>query len=377
MLRKILIAAVLLSGMALSAQDIFWVKETVNADTVGTVNTFADPYGIQQAFVAITTTDFIRIVKGADDYDSTTASWTNRTDATKDINTTKDFNSSNWGDVSCWDDETTRNNDVGGCLFNFATGTGIGFHITHNGYIFRNLGVTNATSIGFSVAGPDFITLYKCSAFSVGTDGFTMTGTRNHVVYSLAHSNTGGYGFNFAVTGGVAYRVEAHGNLTAGMRLGASKVVGLLTYSNTGDGLEMDGAGGVAAQVTAWNNGADGIVVTTNGEYTAIVDSISSENTVYNLQAEAGSLVYLLENFFTYNGGTGEILETGIITVQVNVTAPTGAAITFTSATDFLPTSSNVELSILWPRGTTTSEVLAGAIQDVEPVAAGATAYVH
>ena len=363
MLRKILLALTILYmfyvATHLDAQDIFWVVETELADNVGTVNTFADPYGIQQAFAAVTTTDEIRIVKGANDYDSTTNSWTNRTDATKDINSIPTFTGGAYALVSCWTDETTQNNGVGACLFNFNTGTGFGFHVIDSGYFFRNIGTTNTTTAGITLVGNDNF-CYRCSADN-GTFGIRLENARNHCVDCLAHTNsTSGF---FSANQGLCYRCEAYGNTDGVILDVAAAIAGVLTYGNTSDGIVLPDGGNFAAQVTTYDNGVDGVSGT--GDWMVLLDALSTDNTVYNLRAFSGSSFWIVENFFTFNGGTGEILQTGPIINEVDITAPTGAAVTYQNvgAFDFLPTSGNVTLTIPWPRTTTTSVMFGGTIQ--------------
>jgi hypothetical protein len=77
---------------ACAAGDILWVKETVAANTLGTCNSFAAPFGIQRAFreLAAAATPGngiqgeIRIVRGVNNYGPASASWAGRDDGATD-----------------------------------------------------------------------------------------------------------------------------------------------------------------------------------------------------------------------------------------------------------------------------------------------------
>lgn len=359
----------------LQAQNIRWVTETVAADNVGTVNTFADPYGIQAAFAGLGATDVVRIVKGANNYDSTTTSWTNR-DATKAIVLSAGFFTAI---VECWDDEVTRNDSTGGCLMDFTGGTTNGFSVSgnFNKFFFSGIGVTGAAVNGFAFTGDSNVFLYRCTADANGAVGIAISTTTGNVIMCRASGN-GGNGMSGA-TRVFMYKVEASGNTGHGITLTGtgSVAVGVLAYGNTADGIALTAVGTMVAQVTSYDNGSDGMSVTST--WHGISDSVLSGNTAYNYaNTGAGAITSLMEDVFTYGGGTGEILNSAQTQRTQDVTSPTAAAITYQNAAggDFLPVSDNVGLSITWPGGGSVSSLLAGPIQTTGS-GAGATAYAH
>ena len=192
----------------------------------------------------------------------------------------------------------------------------------------------------------------------------------------LSHGNTGN-GFLLA-NNAMGYRLEAHNNSQNGVQLNLDSIaVGILVYDNTLDGVLLAGDYAFVAQVTSYSNTSDGIRVDGATEYATIHDSLATDNGAYNISVGLGGMAYLLESTFTYNGSTGEIENPGLIIDQIDVTAPTAGAVTYQNAGgfDFLVTSGNVELTVPWPRGTTTATPQGGAIQ--ETGGGGATAFAH
>lgn len=356
--------ALLLLLAAPSWAGVYWAVETVNADNVGTVDTYAAPYGIQGAFTAAVAGDEIRVVVGTDTYDSTSTSWTNRA-ADKSIASVSSGTSDSPIIVSCWSDETTQVTTVGGCELDFNTGTGDGFSLNHSFLIFLNIRVSNAATHGFDLTtAADDLTLYEVEVDSAGSDGLNSAGAlRVYIYHSSFHGSAVGVD---AFTHTLLYRNSIYGNTTGvqAVAAGPAYIVGNLIYSNTGVGIETAYDSHQILGNTVYANGGDNISMAEAGiEMVSVVSNLLVGSTGgYGLDisdAGAKALLVLGNNYYNNNLGTRRL--TGSIHVDEDST-PDDAAVSFVSATD-LEVSSGGALEFTFPRGTTDYAGKKGAVQ--------------
>ena len=261
MLKKLLILLVMVGAPAFA--NIYWVAETVAADVVGTVNTYADPYGIQIAFTTADCDDEVRIIQGADDYDSTSTSWTNRA-ADKSIDWVRSCNP--WEPIitSCWSDETTEETGVGACVLDFNTGSSSGFEMTNGGKIMRSLAVENATGSGIS-SGATAALFYRIRASGNGAIGINaFSGQGVNIVECVANNNTT-YGLSIDGTApGAIYLSESYSNVT-GIYAGEAHLFKNIVHDNTGEGIVVELNAGMVLENVSYNNGANGLTRDSNG----------------------------------------------------------------------------------------------------------------
>lgn len=181
--------------------DIAWVKETVEADvghTTGATgaeyNNFAAPFGIQRVYDQSCAGLDVRFLCGADDYDSTTPSWTNRdTNEVINIDTVANPGTGSPIRTTGYANETTPATAAIPCGLNFATGASHGFNVARQRHSFRFLRVYNAAADGFSIAGSgdgSQMTLYGVTLDNNGSDGVEQSASNLRIWFSKIHTNT-------------------------------------------------------------------------------------------------------------------------------------------------------------------------------------------
>lgn len=327
---KLLIFSLLL--VAPLSANIFWVAETVAADNVGTVNTYADPYGIQYAFTNVTCDDQIRIIDGADDYDSTSTSWTNRA-ADKAITAGTSCNVYQPISVTCWTDETTQNFGLGACELDFNTGTGYGIsHVANHGWVYGNIGISNTSSDGFHSTAPDFTVLFRVKVDTAGGDGIVVNNSGSDAFRIVESEVTGSTGDGLDSDGSAAmiYGSSFHNNGGYGVDCaGCISVFKTVSYENTSGGFLIDRGGALIAGVVAYDNGGSGLIRGTNFTGAAILDSVFSEHTAYGLNVTAD--VYLIGRNQYYNNTSGARTIGGSTSIDLEPT-PVTTEITYVDA---------------------------------------------
>jgi len=372
MLKKILIAIALTFVVLVAplSANIYWVAETVAADVVGTVNTFADPYGIQIAFTTAACDDEVRVIQGADDYDSTSTSWTNRA-ADKTIDWVR--NCSAWQPVmaSCWSDETTEVTSVGACVMDFEGGTGNGFELSNGGKIWKSMAVINANGVGVNSGSSDVL-FYRIRVSGSGSVGINAwNGSSINIVECVANNNVT---FGLSIDGtppAAIYLSESYLNAT-GIYAGEAHLFKNIVHDNTGDGIVVEMDGGMVLENVSYNNGANGLTRDANAHGTIYGYNVFADNTTYGYTS--ANQIYLSVGNNFYNNTTDARLTTVVPRIDLDST-PDETAVTFTDPTngDFTQTT-EVQRSISFPRaGTDTG--LVGAVQVTG--AGGATAHAH
>lgn len=377
--------------------DIAWVSAAVNANvglgsgagrclsnTVAGAN-YNDPsvpFGIQAALDCACSGSQIRVLGNTGDYGSSTASWNNRFDATKEIRSVNTV--SNAVSFAGWADDTTScevNNDAVGCpvLLDFAGGTGIGLSIRNQPYFVVGLEIANATTTGLllqtSVIGAGLVVrdsggwgvsmgigtstasvvlvrslVINNGAITANTGGITTVGTNANILYSSILENTGtGVGFNSSRSG-----------------LARSIVQG-----NSGDGIQMNHNAGKLMGNTIRGNGGNGIGVSstvTNASYSSsLLWNLIADNVGWGINSARHSS--RSAGLFAYNvlggNGSGDIN----LALMPNDSWATqfgnvlGAAVVFASATDSRVVS-GAEIVLTYPRGLTTVDINAGVAPD-------------
>jgi len=411
-----------------AAGDILWVKETVAADTVGAFNTFGSPFGIQQAFREVCPEAEIRIVKGTANYDSTTASWTNRDDQPTDPTIyvdTVDATVGTYIRVVGYLDATTpcalsAGAPLAGCPVTLDFSKSLvsaintaGIRISNAGgdyYAWSWIRVTNNVGPGWEIQmgkGEGNI-FYRCQADLNGKQSDASSGAGWYVngggsylrwIASQANDNWGA-GFHIAATNGAVLFSKSFNNQIS-------------IFDPTGSGIVFSGGvSGVAIGNTVWNNEAWGIVANQGG---LIIGNTSRLNVVGGSVAGTGlsSGVTNLAPIAMFNvlGGNQVGLSTGggpnwlgaaignnyggnstgpqdpdpanahVATIDEDGlgagTEPV-TVVTFTGATNPTPTGGTADVNFYFP-GTLLSTFQKGAVQ-VRPAATGGggnSAYAH
>jgi hypothetical protein len=368
-MRKLLL---LLLFLALPASPgVYWVVETVAADTVGTVDTYASPYGIQAAFTAASTAgDEVRIVDGTNNYNSSSTSWTNRA-ADKAIDSGGTGTTDAAIKISCWTNESTRCTTVGCCQLDFNTGTGNGFDLTHTHNVFTNIRASNAATDGFDLSATgDYVTFIECQADGNGGDGIDSAGIHTKVSGSLLNGNTAsGIDLN---TNGVIVHSEVYGNADGvSSVLDSIAVMGNLIYDNTDDGIALGRDYWIVSGNTIHSNDGDGIDVAAASERAIITRNLLTSNGAYGLNTTAGSNISLIQDNNYYNNTTAARNLSGTVDDDRDTTPDTGA-VSYVSATD-LEVSSGGGYTWSFPRGTTDWNGKKGGVPAVTPAAGGGT----
>lgn len=284
--------------------SIYWVKETVAANTVGTVDSFADPFGIQKVFDTAVAGDEISILKGVNNYDSNSASWADspgRDDSTKVINV--NTNSGSTTDhilVSGWTDETTE----GEVTLDFEKGLivgGNGFTVTQNRIDWKNIHVTNAEVDGWDISLQPHM-FYRCRATVNGVHGWDVGGSAalQKMVRCVATSN-GGDGVNGPVTTAFC---EFFGNTALGGQGVGDNLVHAFTLfdDNTGDGASCDD--NCMFVNCTFEHNDDGIAISSSNLDSIFVNCGFTNNTNYGI-ANATGFIPLEINCAYYGNGTG------------------------------------------------------------------------
>ncbi len=379
MLRKILIV-VTLAYMAFIATrlnaSIYWVVETVVADNVGTVNTFADPYGVLQAFTDATCGDEIRIVQGASDYDSTTSSWTNR-QADKALQATRTCATlTSPVTFSCWSDETTQVTTLGGCLFNFATGTGNGFHFFNAGRVIQNIGVDNASSNGW-VLSPDTVA-FMLETQNSGADGFESDTVDVLMLSCSSHNNTA---VGYHIKGeGLLINSTSYLNTSHGVQIDSTASGGIMLVNN----LIYDNDVGVVAQSvnitavgnTIYSNADDGIsVIGAGNSWGTSYFNLITDNGGWGSDFGGSAWITIGNNY--YNNTLGTKTNTSGLALNEESTPDTSVVAYVNAAGGNFVIDSGADRTIVFPEGNTTDTGLKGAVQTTGAAGGGATAFAH
>lgn len=294
--------------------SIYWVKDTVNADNVGTVDTFADPYGIQIAFDTAVAGDEIRIVTGANNYNSASTSWNNRDDASKTINIdTNSGTTTSYIKVLGYTDETTE----GEVTLDFDSASvvgGDGFtQTTVVRYLFKNIHITDCDVDGFGLTITNY--LFSCRATSCGGVGINGLGQSGYAVNCQGSNNATG------ITGLVrsAY-CEMTGNSGTGIStMGDDNVaVSCLYDDNTGDGALCDDFNTFVH--CTFEDNDDGIGIDSDNTDNLFLNCAFTNNTNYGIANAAG--YFSLINCGSFGNGTAFLQGTAAINISPQTTDP-------------------------------------------------------
>ncbi|MFQ5492235.1 MAG: right-handed parallel beta-helix repeat-containing protein, partial [Phycisphaerae bacterium] len=345
------------------AVSIYWVKDTVAADTIGTVDTFADPYGIQKAFDLATAGDEIRIVVGANNYNSASTSWTNRDAADKTINvdSATPGTATNYVKVSGWTDETTE----GQVTLDFDSAVIVGsngFTVTVSYYVWKNIHVTDCDIDGWDVSAIRHV-FYMCKASANGVNGWD---TSWGIVWTRCEAaNNGGDGIEGS---GVFAYCELHDNTALGSGGGgdSNTIVSTIFDGNTGDGASVDDYNMLVGCLFEDNN--NGLSISSANVGNSFVNCGFTNSAGYGVANATGYLILEI-NCGYYGNGTGTVQ--GTIAVQANrvTTDPT-----FTDAANrdySIGTNWKAQGEGGYPSGASTGYVDIGAVQRQETAAGG------
>lgn len=277
--------------------DIYWVKDTVNADNVGSVNTFADPYGIQAAFDNVAAGDEVRIVTGSEDnYGAGSTSWNNRDAADKMINidTTPGTGTAPIL-VSGWSDETTEALVV--LDFEKASIVGShGFNLATNYHIFKNIRITQAETDGFHYTSGVQLRFYLCVADNCGGVGFLLQSV-TRCYYCQAYLN-GSHGFN---QGSLVY-CEAYDNTGQGASGGDSFFyVHSVFDGNTSYGQSVDDF--ITYVNCTFEDNSSGVNTSNSNTVAAFINCAFTNNTDYGISGNTG-VIFLEINCGFFGNGT-------------------------------------------------------------------------
>lgn len=378
-----------------NAGDIAWVKETVNANVGHTTaptgaeyNNFAAPFGIQRVFDQACAGLDIRILAGANNYNSASASWTNRDAADKQINIDTVAGALT-GQIlaSGWVSETIRGRAA--LDFDALVTTGAsGFVITQPQYVLRNLRVTNFDNIGIQFNATGILTLYNVEVdtnttandlISVvqGTSGIVIIDSYLHNGGAECLDGSGGYWvFRSELATCTGTGINNIGNLFDGSHPYNNAVIDSIIRNMGVHGIRSNNAqNNFIAGNTIDSNGAVGLL--SSGFQTvhgmAIINNVFSRNGTYGLQfgdvgngAAAGDSWQILagNNFFgnvsgtinmTGGGGSGAVIRIDLDSASPDVTDPA-----FT-APSLQPAPGTVDFTLLFPSGNTDSPETKGA----------------
>jgi hypothetical protein len=376
------------------ANYILWVTEDVAANTVGVFNDPLQPFGIQQAFRSVCQNANIHIVAGANNYDSTSTSWTGRDnlpiDATINVDTVsgqasplRTINIIGYADTSTPCDVDVNGNPISGCPvtldFDQTVTTGdlaMGFRIDMDYYTWQWIRATDADFGGFVQIGDNHV-FFRCRAdhnaraaigpapgFSIGTGG-----TMNAIISSQADSN---YGHGFE-TGGqilIAYSKafdNASGSSSTSRGIDCTNnctLVGNAVWNNLGDGVNTSGAGAMLINNTIRLNGGVGYDGS-NGNFSLF--NIFTENTGGGWQSNR-SLINLGNNYGNNtppNVTAIAVPPTSIIDVDGVVAGTMDlSTVTFASTTNPTPTGGTADITFFYsPVTPFISQFQQGAIQ--------------
>lgn len=374
--------------------DILWVSETVNAN-VGTAtggggtttqcaartvagaayNNPAQPFGIQGAFDCACPGAEIRIVAGANNYDSTTASWTNRlagqevqmptaSGSLSAVNPLRIVGYS--GGQPCYTLQDA------GCPVevDFAGGTGDGFDNAGNNFGMAWIGihVTNAARVCMNMdGGSQYSAFMSVEVSNCLLGGFTALGiTDQSFMYGYAHGNTvKGYSLP---TGAGAVFMEAHDNVGSGLELDSwTSAERFLAYDQTGVagggfGYSTSGSSqilyGTMARnsLSGWQGGAGikdnsggwGLIATGNGDW-GMEDFSGSDRSMS-----------LFQCWVAGGNTTGAFTPSSVGGFGIGGNLDDATVPTFASATDF-SVSGVAACGYSYPGTTTTSVSCPGA----------------
>jgi hypothetical protein len=299
--------------------SIYWVKETVNADAVGTVDTYGDPYGIQKAFDLVSAGDEVRIVAGTNNYNSASTSWNNRDAANKTINV--DGTSGTVTSpikVSGYTDETTE----GEATLDFDSAVitgGRGIYQIRDYYIWKNIRITDCDTDGWYIFGSS-TPFYLCRGDNNGGIGIDTVSSGVRLI-ACQFDNNGGDGVD---TSGRLYYCEVYNNVGDGQGGSADDTVTVETI--------FDGNGGYGARhddstdyiSCTFEDNADGALGGSTVAALIFIDCGFTNNTGYGVDGAAG-LIFMEINCGYYGNGSGAV--EGSVSLQENrVTTDPGYA---------------------------------------------------
>ena len=415
-MRNLVITCLLLAVCAVrswgqcSPGDILWVVETVNAN-VGTAtggggtgsqcagrtvagaayNSVVSPFGIQGAMDCACPGAEIRILAGANEYDSTTASWTNRLTGNEiQISTAGNTSTANGGvGIVGYADASTRCESLqtAGCPvemdFTGGGGDGIDNAVTSFGTYLIGLHFKNTTAANRLCASMDGIQGLSMLSVEVSgcQSGLVTSSVANAGLFIYAHDNiqtSSGYGMSTAIGGRYLF-TEAHDNAANGIGgaggLSDNSYERTLSYDNTSNNINSDTntfqllystmarATGSGASSNGWfagagsaqNNGGWGLIST--GNYGTGMLSYGDAN-----------LMTMWQCFVAGGNTIGSITSPnppGPTITGVRDTADTTTVPTFASADNF-SVSGVAACTYTWPGTTTTMLSCPGASPDCQ-----------
>lgn len=277
--------------------SVYWVKDTVNADAIGTVDTFADPYGIQKAFDTVAAGDEVRIVTGSEDnYGAGSTSWNNRDAADKMINI--DLTPGTAALiilVSGYSDETTEALVV--LDFEKASIVGShGFNMAESYHIFKNIRITQAETDGFHFAAGIHLKFYQCVADNCGGVGFGASLALT-AWFCQAYLN-GSHGFQTIKT----FYCEGYDNTGQGAFGGDEYCYVFCVFDgNTGHGQSSDDW--VTYINCTFEDNSNGVNATSSNTGPAFISCGFTNNTAYGISGNTG-IVFLELNCGFFGNGT-------------------------------------------------------------------------
>ena len=377
---KRLLLLALLWALPLTAQDvtcnagdIAWVTEDENADegivgggSSAEYGNSAAAWGIQAVYDESCAGLLVHIVVGTNNYNSSSTSWNNRDAADKTINLDVVAGTGDLPIVSIGYSALDGSPALATLDFDSALITGAhGFQGTGTAdfYVWNLLRFTDTDDDAFETAGTDnhFI---DCEFDNAGSSGLDYNAGNSVVLYSSFHDNAGtGISLsNFCLAFGNEFYDNADDGIIFFTRCA---VVSNLVYGNTNDGLEVAGDGNLVALNTVKANGDNGIEVGGSSEHSSILENvITGQNGAgdIGLASVSGSAIVLVRDN-NYGDNTTAQSFGGAAPSFNDDSSPETTVCTFVSATD-LEVTANCTFTKTFPRATTSTTVLKGAVQN-------------
>lgn len=319
---KALLAVLLLLSSALPAAaqcvagDILWVAETVNADVglaagagrcaTDTVagaacNSTGSPFGIQAALDCAVLGVTIRVLAGANNYDSGSTSWNNRFDATKELRVPNTGAATNPVRLEGWVDTGTQCNTLQDTdcpvVLDFATGTNDGITVIDSlsgrGWFYQGLRITNAA-----------------------VDGVDMANANPFGAAEMEVDNNGGEGFDCSpCSHNFFFNIYAHDNGVEGMSSGVDSAVNFFEGHDNVDGFSLSGIQTSLERALLYDNSDQGLFLSSPEQsqllFTTIVDSADDG---YGQSTGPAIFAGSFANIYQNNGGFGMDNYTNITT---------------------------------------------------------------
>lgn len=370
-----LLALLVVCAPATNAQctssSVLWVSELVNANvglnagggrcTSATVagaayDDPAQPFGIQAAFDCACAGAEIRILAGAGNYSSTTASWNNRFDATKQVNVQSVGQSANRGAgllVQGYVDVSTPclTNAQTNCpvVMDFTGGTSGGIFFNGGGVIdgnfFWGLAVTGAQNSGIALNSSRGL-IFASAGYDNGQQGVQASGN-----VTVADLHTYDNGTDGMLINGFAFILETHGNGTTGSGAGyINNAAGIgagdriISYENADDGLAVvSGASTVQLHYSSVNNGGSGFGGAIGNKFNSgLMSSVAVDNSNWAGvdYVTTSGYMSLFACLVSTNNGLGNYSPANTPReAGVNYTIENSAGVSYPAAPDFSPTA--------------------------------------